>query len=48
MGKSNVITAFADGPKDRQMLKRWIETSGRVWALFPLRLAIGYGFLAHG
>jgi putative oxidoreductase len=30
------------------MLKKWIETSGRLWALFPLRLAIGYGFLAHG
>ncbi len=30
------------------MLKQWIEISGRPWTLLPLRLAIGYGFLAHG
>jgi len=30
------------------MLKRCIETSGCLWTLLPLRLAIGFGFLAHG
>jgi putative oxidoreductase len=30
------------------MPKPWTETSRHLWALFPLRLVIGYGFLAHG
>jgi putative oxidoreductase len=30
------------------MAKRWNEASARQWALLPLRLAIGFGFLAHG
>ena len=30
------------------MLNQRIQTSARLWALFPLRLIIGYGFLEHG
>jgi putative oxidoreductase len=30
------------------MAKRWNEASAREWALLPLRLVIGFGFLAHG
>jgi putative oxidoreductase len=30
------------------MAKRWNEASARQWALLPLRLIIGFGFMAHG
>ena len=30
------------------MAKRWNEASARQWASLPLRLMIGFGFMAHG
>lgn len=30
------------------MTYRWAEALSRNWALLPLRLIIGFGFLAHG
>jgi putative oxidoreductase len=30
------------------MVRRWRKAVGPAWALLPLRLIIGYGFLAHG
>jgi putative oxidoreductase len=30
------------------MTARWNNASTRTWALLPLRLIIGFGFLAHG
>ena len=30
------------------MAEAWYEASSRRWALVPLRLIVGYGFMAHG
>lgn len=30
------------------MAEAWYEASARRWALLPLRLIVGYGFMAHG
>ena len=30
------------------MAEAWYEASSRRWALLPLRLIVGYGFMAHG
>lgn len=30
------------------MARLWTVDSARQWALLPLRLVVGYGFLAHG
>jgi putative oxidoreductase len=30
------------------MVRLWNEGSARQWALLPLRLIVGYGFVAHG
>lgn len=30
------------------MAKAWNGASSRRWALLPLRLVVGYGFIAHG
>ena len=30
------------------MAEAWYEVSSRRWALRPLRLIVGYGFMAHG
>jgi len=30
------------------MIQRWSDGSLRQWAIVPLRLVVGYGFIAHG
>ena len=30
------------------MAEAWYEASSRRWALLPLRLIVGFGFMAHG
>ena len=30
------------------MAEAWYRTTSRRWALLPLRLIVGYGFMAHG
>jgi putative oxidoreductase len=37
---------FLEG--EEEMAKRWNEASARQWASLPLRLMIGFGFMAHG